>query len=108
VYVARGVPVNQDGLKLNDAHQLLIYADNVNTLGSSVQTVRKKTENLRGACKETGIEGNAGKNKEAAKPRDQNAVPSHNIKSKNEFLKGGRVQTIGHDGRKSKLYSGRN
>jgi hypothetical protein len=35
------VPVNQDGLKLNGAHQLLVYADDVNILGGSVHTVQE-------------------------------------------------------------------
>jgi len=29
-------------LKLNDAHQLLVYADDVNILGGSVHTIKKK------------------------------------------------------------------
>jgi hypothetical protein len=29
VYVIRRVQVNQDGFKLNDAHQLVVYADDV-------------------------------------------------------------------------------
>jgi len=29
-YAFRRVKVNQDGLKLNGTHQLLVYADNVN------------------------------------------------------------------------------
>jgi hypothetical protein len=33
VYAVRRVQVNQDGLKLNDTHQLLAYADDVNMLG---------------------------------------------------------------------------
>ena len=43
-YAIRRVQVNQDGLKLNGTHQLLVYAD-VNILGRSVHThsVRKKT-----------------------------------------------------------------
>ena len=38
----RRVQVNQDGLKLNGTHQLLVYADNVNILDGSVHTVKKK------------------------------------------------------------------
>ena len=32
-YAIRRVHVNQDGLKLNGTHQLLVYADEVNILG---------------------------------------------------------------------------
>jgi hypothetical protein len=35
-YAIRRVQVNQDGLKLNGAHQLLVYADDVNMMGGSV------------------------------------------------------------------------
>jgi hypothetical protein len=35
-YAIRRVQVNQDGLKLNGTHQLLVYADDVNMLGGSV------------------------------------------------------------------------
>ena len=40
-YAIRRVQVNQDGLKLNGTHQLLAYADDVNILGGSVDTLRK-------------------------------------------------------------------
>ena len=39
-YAIRRVQVNQDGLKLNGTHQLLAYADDVNTLGGSVRLVK--------------------------------------------------------------------
>ena len=55
-YAIRKVQVNQDGLKLNGTHQLLVYADDVNILRGSVHTVKKNTEALVVASKETGLE----------------------------------------------------
>jgi hypothetical protein len=43
--VIRRVQVNQDALKLNDTHQLLVYADDVNILGGSERVI-KKTQTL--------------------------------------------------------------
>ena len=40
-YAIRRVQVNQDGLKLNDTYQLLVYVDEVNTLGRRVHTTKK-------------------------------------------------------------------
>jgi len=40
-YTIRRVQVNQDGLKLNGTHQLLAYADNVNTGGKHTQSKGK-------------------------------------------------------------------
>jgi hypothetical protein len=50
--------VNQDGLKLNGTHQLLVYADDVNILGGSVHTVKENAEALIVAAKEFGLEVN--------------------------------------------------
>ena len=57
----RRVQVNQDGLKLNGTHQLLVYADDVNRLGESVHTIKENREALIVASKEIGLEANADK-----------------------------------------------
>jgi hypothetical protein len=49
-------------LKLNGAHRLLVYADNVQVLGGSIHGIKKNTEILVVASKEIGIEVNADKN----------------------------------------------
>jgi hypothetical protein len=64
--VIRKFHLNQEGLKLNGTHQLLVYADDVNILGGSVHTIHTiqgNTETLVMARKETGLEVNADKNK---------------------------------------------
>jgi len=55
------VQVNQDGLKLNGTHQLLVYADDVNILCGSVRALKKNTEALVVASKEIGVAVNADK-----------------------------------------------
>jgi len=57
------VHVNQDGLKLNGTHQLLVYADEDNILGGSVHTIMENSEALVVASKEIGLEVNAIKTK---------------------------------------------
>ena len=57
------VRVNQEGLKLNGTHRILVYADDVNILGGSMLTLRKNTEYLVDASKETGLEVNSDKAK---------------------------------------------
>jgi hypothetical protein len=45
-YTIRRFQVNQDGLKLNGTHQLLVYADELHILGRSVHTIKKNKEAL--------------------------------------------------------------
>jgi hypothetical protein len=78
-YAIRVVQVNQDELKLNGTHQPLLYADDVNVLGGSVHTIKKSTEALLVASKETGLEVYADKTKYRVMSRDQNTGRSHNI-----------------------------
>ena len=43
-YAIRRVQVSQEGLKLNGTRQLLVYVDDINTMGGSVFTIKKRTE----------------------------------------------------------------
>jgi len=74
-YAIRRVQVNQDGWKLNGKHQLLFYADDINTLGGTLNqhTIKKNTKALVVASKEIGLEVNADTTKYMVMSRDQNA-----------------------------------
>ena len=82
-YAIRRVQVIQDGLKLNDTYQLLVYADDVNILGGSIHTIMKNTEALVVATKVIGLEINADKTQYMVMSRYQNAGRSHGIKFDN-------------------------
>ena len=71
-YAITRIKVNQDGLKLNGTHQLLVYVDDVNILGKSVRTIQKNTEALVVASKETGLDVNADRTKYRVMSPDQN------------------------------------
>ena len=80
VCAIRKVHVNQDGLKLNGTHQLLVYAADVNILRGSAHATKTNVENLVVASKETGLKVNADKNKYMVMSRDQDAGRSHRVK----------------------------
>ena len=54
-YVIRRVQVNQDGLKLNGAQQLLTYADDANILGGSIHNLKENAETSIAATREFGL-----------------------------------------------------
>jgi len=72
-YAIRRVQINKDGLKLNGSHQLLAYADDVNTLGGSIHTLKENAEALVAATREIGLEVSADKTKYMVTSRDRNA-----------------------------------
>ena len=51
-YDIRSIQANQEGLKLNGTHQLLVYADDVNIVVGSIQN---NTEALVVSIKEIGL-----------------------------------------------------
>jgi hypothetical protein len=63
VYAIRKVYRKQVGLKLNETHQLLVYADDVRLWGDNVNTIKNNKESLIGAIKEVGLEVNTEKAK---------------------------------------------
>jgi hypothetical protein len=45
-YAIRRVQENQEGLKLNATHHILVSADDVNTVEENTDTIKKHTETL--------------------------------------------------------------
>jgi hypothetical protein len=71
-YAIRRVQANQEGLKLNGTHQLVVYGDDGNMLGGSVHAIKRNTEVLVVASKEIGLEVNGEKTKYMVMSGDRN------------------------------------
>ena len=97
-YAIGRVQVNQDDLKLNGTHQLLVCVGDV-----------KITDVLVVYSKKTGLEVNTDKTKCIIMSRDQNAGGNHNINNETSSFE--RVEIfkyLGTNLKKSKFYSRRN
>jgi hypothetical protein len=82
-YTIRRVQVNQDGLKFNGTHHLLVYADDVNILGGSIHTVKENADTSVVAAKGIGLEVNGDKTKYMVMSRDWNSGRDDSVKIDN-------------------------
>jgi predicted secreted protein len=76
---------------LNETHQVLFYADDVNILAGNLHNVKKNTEALVVAIMDTGLEVNGKKTKYMVMPREHNAGRNHNTQIDNSTF--GRVKS---------------
>jgi hypothetical protein len=69
---------------VNGTHQILVYTDDVNLLGNSVNTIKENSETLLEASMDIGLEINAEKTKYMIMSHHPNSGQNQNIRIANE------------------------
>ena len=83
-------------MKPNGTHQLLAYADDVNILGGSIQTLKENAEAVVAATREIGLEVSADTTKYMVMSRDRNAGRNHSVRIDNStFERVGEFKYLG-------------
>jgi hypothetical protein len=101
-YAVRKVLENQVGLEFNGTHLLLVYADDVNLSGDSVNTMKENSETFLEASRDIGLEINAEKTKCMIMSRHPNSGQNQNIRTANgSFEKVATFKYLGDDSNKS-------